>query len=139
MKQRGFTLIEYTAALTIMLVIAGVASSRMSRSALGTREVALRTELATVRTALGNFVSDNQCWPASLSDLTVVRAPDNGYAADGTTVVLIDSRAWRGPYLRQLVNDPLSGTTFTYTPGRSGFIRSSATGTDSNGVSYSGY
>lgn len=139
MKRRGFTLVEYTAALTIMVVIAGLASARMSRSALGTRENALRAELATVRAALGNYVSDNQCWPASLSDLTVTRAPDNGFAADGTTTVTIDSRVWRGPYLRQLVNDPISGTSFTYLPGRSGYIRSSATGTDSNGVSYTAY
>lgn len=137
--RRGITITELLATLTIIGVMAGTMSLMLPQQAQQAREDQMRRDLALVRSALRSFYQDTGFYPDELNDLADSTAPTTARQADGNPGPGYDSRLWRGPYLSQVPVDAVSGAPFTYVPGDSGFVRSSATGTDRQGVAFSSY
>jgi general secretion pathway protein G len=65
----GFTLIELMIVLSIIAILLAVAIPTYSRSIVASRERALRSDLAQLRTAIWRFTFDKQKAPQSLDDL----------------------------------------------------------------------
>lgn len=139
MKKHGFTLAEMIIVLSIIGLISSISVMQFSNQSSKAREEQLRQELQVARTAVKAFYDDTLFYPNSLSDLTSRTAPAN--AANPTTGASssYETARWRGPYLDRVPVDPISRNAFSYTPGDTGFVRSSATGNDSRGVAYSNY
>lgn len=66
---RGFTLLELIIVMAIIAVLLEIAIPIYSRSMLGARERALRTDLATMRQAIWRFTFDKERGPQGLDDL----------------------------------------------------------------------
>ncbi len=135
---RGFTLVNMMLSLGISSMLVSGAVMGIRRHGESAREDQLRRDLLVVRTAVQQFKGDTGLWPQSLTDLSATTAPTLGINRLNATVAL-DSRLWRGPYLRQIPTDPISRGAFGYAAGPSGYVSSSATGADSRGVAYSSY
>lgn len=136
--RRGYTLVNVMLSLGISSMLVSGAVMGIRRHGESAREDQLRRDLLVVRTAVQQFKADTGLWPQSLNDLAISTAPTLGVNRLNATVAL-DSRLWRGPYLRQMPVDPISRGSFGYAAGPSGYVSSSATGADSRGVAYSSY
>ncbi|MCA0361603.1 MAG: prepilin-type N-terminal cleavage/methylation domain-containing protein [Armatimonadetes bacterium] len=142
-RNKGFTLAEMMTAVGIMAVLTAMATPSFVNSFQRSRENALKSDLAVVRSSVQMFFTDTGAFPNSLADLTVTTAPGTGRSRSGASVN-IDFRDWRGPYLATLPSDPISGNAFTYYPSpsgafRAGAVTSSMSGNDSSGVAFSTY
>lgn len=139
MSRKGFTLAEMIIVLGIIGLISAIGVMQFANQSSKAREDQLRQELQVVRTAVKAFCEDTLFYPNSLSDLTSRTAPAN--AANPTTGASssYETARWRGPYLDRVPLDPISRNAFSYTPGDTGFVRSSSSGNDSKGVAYSSY
>ncbi len=73
---------------------------------------ALDSALIELDDALLSFVGDTGCYPASVDDLTATAAPAVGLDSSGNRVELRGE--FRGPYLRQLPEDPLTAKRDTW-------------------------
>ncbi|MDM4767016.1 prepilin-type N-terminal cleavage/methylation domain-containing protein [Pelomonas sp. SE-A7] len=82
---RGFTLIELIVVMAIVALLAGLVAPRYFASLERSREVALKTSLATMRDAIDQYAADRGQYPDSLQ-------------------ALVDAR-----YLRGVPEDPVSG------------------------------
>lgn len=65
----GFTLLELMIVLTIILIIAGMATVRYDRSVQSAKEAALHHDLSVMREAIEQYTLDKQQAPQSLDDL----------------------------------------------------------------------
>lgn len=135
---RAYSMSELLIGLAIAGLLAGTVSFSFSRNSLSAREDQLRRDLHVVRTAVNLFREDTGLWPQNLAALSATSAPAQGVNDLGTNQAL-DSRNWRGPYLRIVPNDPISRSAFTYVSAPNGYVTSSATGNDSRGVPYANY
>lgn len=127
----------------IIALLSAVATPQFIGSYNRSRENALRSNLAVVRSAVAMFYQDTGAFPNALSDLSALTAPANGKNRNGGTAI-IAALDWRGPYLISVPNDNVSNAAFTYYTATSGInsvgtVRSSMTGNDSAGVAFSTY
>jgi general secretion pathway protein G len=138
-RRKGFTLAEMIIVLGIIAMISSVGVIQFTNQASKTREDQLRQDLQVVRTAVKAFYEDTLFYPTTLNDLSSRTAPSS--AANPTTGAgsSYETVRWRGPYLDRVPVDPISRNAFSYLPGDTGFVRSSATGNDSKGVAFSSY
>ena len=72
--QRGFTLIELMAVISIIVILMSVAIPRYQASILRARETVLRDDLYTLRSVIDQYTLDKQKAPQGLQDLV-----DAGY------------------------------------------------------------
>jgi general secretion pathway protein G len=84
--QRGFTLIELMIVMTIILVLATIASVHYRNAVLRSREAVLKTDLKVLNDAINYYTRDKEAAPQSLDDLV------------------------SGQYLGAIPNDPMTQT-----------------------------
>ncbi len=68
-RTRGFTLLELIIVMSIIAILLSIAIPTYSRSLLGARERALRSDLSLLRGAIWKYTLDKQKGPQSLDDL----------------------------------------------------------------------
>ena len=89
-RPRGFTLIELMVVMAIISVLIAIAVPIYQKSLVRAKESVLRNNLFTLRTMIDEYTVDKQQAPAALQDLV----------SDG--------------YLRQIPQDPMTGTDQTW-------------------------
>ncbi len=139
-RKRAFTLVELLIVVIIIAVLAAIAIPKFTNSSLRSKEAALRAELKLLRDGVELFKNDTTCYPAAIGDLALTSAPVNCLNSAGTQIS-IPTGSWKGPYVSNVDNDPVSGNAFNYatTGVNIGKYTSSASGNDSNNVAYSTY
>ena len=163
--KRAFTLVELLIVVIIVAVLAAIAIPRVSNSAKRSKEASLRSHLRIVRNAVDRFFASTGGFPERLSKLSATVSGvsnSNIYLPSGQWGTYSGSDA-PGPFLDSIVGfkvvashhqadgttaggsyatpiDPVSGTPFIYgfANGRC-FVRSSASGNDSNGIAFNSY
>jgi general secretion pathway protein G len=88
--RRGFTLIELTVVLSIIVILAAVALAQYKNSVIYSSEAVLKQDLFRMRDAIDQYYADKGQYPASLDALV----------SDG--------------YLRKLPDDPLTKSSSTW-------------------------
>jgi general secretion pathway protein G len=83
--ERGFTLLEMMAVITIMLVLATMAAGRYDLAAIRAHEAALHQDLDVMNKAIQDYTGDKEAPPTSLDDLVTAQ------------------------YLGRIPNDPMTG------------------------------
>jgi general secretion pathway protein G len=68
-RAEGFTLLELMIVITIIMILATIASGQYNRSVLRSKEAVLKQDLYTMRQAIQQYTLDKQAAPASLDDL----------------------------------------------------------------------
>jgi general secretion pathway protein G len=91
-RSRGFTIIELMIVISIILILVSVALPAYNQSILRARESVLKQNLFTMRSVISQYTLDKQKAPQSLEDLV------------------------SAGYLKQLPNDPMTGTNSTWAP-----------------------
>jgi general secretion pathway protein G len=66
---RGFTLLELTVVIAIIIILATLGAGRYERSVIRAREATLHQDLFVMRQAIQNYTSDKEAGPSSLDDL----------------------------------------------------------------------
>lgn len=90
-SQRGFSLLELLAVVTIMGIIAAIIVPRVAVSSATAKQKVRDHHAATINAAVERFYVDNNVWPANdLSDIGV----DLNYFPDGLPVNPIDGSAY---------------------------------------------
>ncbi len=97
-RRGAFTLVEMLLVITIIGILAALVVPKMMGRSEQAREAAARADLAAIKTALDTYEIDNGSYPKSLQDL--IEAPRN-------------ARAWKGPYVDRLPQDPW-GNPYVY-------------------------
>lgn len=137
LRRKGFTLVELLIVIIIIAVLAAIAIPKFMNSSTRSKESALKADLKLYRNAVELFKNDTGAYPASLSDLTSSSAPSTGKDATGSDKT-ITSADWKGPYLQNVEQDPVSGSAFSYstTSPNVGKVTSSASGNGADGTAY---
>lgn len=139
-SKRAFTLVELLIVIVVLAVLAAIVIPKFTDSGLRSRESSLKSNLKIVRNAIDLFKNDTGAYPASLADLAATSAPANGKDSTGGSKA-ITAGDFKGPYVADVPNDPVSGSAMTYTvtSPNVGKVASSATGNASDGSPYSGW
>ncbi|MBC7897220.1 MAG: type II secretion system major pseudopilin GspG [Cytophagaceae bacterium] len=89
MRRKGFTLLELIVVIIVLGLLVGLVAPQIFGRVGEAKDVAARTQMALLGTALDNFRLDNSSYPLTAQGLVALRVAPAG----GTT--------WRGPYLRK--------------------------------------
>jgi type II secretion system protein G len=140
LNKRAFTLVELLIVIIIIAVLAAIAIPKFANSSLRSKESALKADLKLYRNAVELFKNDTGVYPAALADLAAAAAPANGKDSAGNTKAIV-ATDWKGPYVQDIENDPVSAAAFTYstTSPTVGKLSSSMTGNASDGTAYSSW
>ena len=104
--QRAFTLIELLLVLVILGILAAIVVPKFAGRTEQAREAAAKTQVANFSTALDAFEVDNGYYPKGKSGLNdLVVAPR-------------DAQNWKGPYLKDIPNDPWQKPYVYQAPGK---------------------
>ena len=105
-SQRAFTLIELLLVLVILGILAAIVVPKFAGRTEQAREAAAKTQVANFSTALDAFEVDNGYYPKGKSGLNdLVVAPR-------------DAQNWKGPYLKDIPNDPWQTPYVYQAPGK---------------------
>jgi len=136
-RAAGFTLVEVLLVVAIIILLAMIVIPRLLSPSRKAREAALKAQLHDMRSAIAHFESDCGDNPAALTDL-FGRPADSSRGGGG---VVLDTKAWQGPYLITPHNtvpiDPVTSTTDWAYDGPTGAVHSTSTGNGLNGEPYS--
>jgi len=103
-KNRGFTLVE----IMVVVVIIGIIAASIIPSIMGTPGEAkistAKADVAAIDSAVERFYIHMDRYPTTEEGLKVLVDPPTGD----------DAKQWRGPYVKQLRNDPW-GNPYQYT------------------------
>jgi general secretion pathway protein G len=129
---------ELLIVIIVIAVLAAIALPRFINSGLRSKEASLKADLKLYRNAIQLFTNDTGATPATLADLAATAAPASGLDQAGA-VKTISAADWKGPYIDQVMNDPVGGSAFTYavTSPNVGKVNSSASGNGTDGTAYS--
>jgi general secretion pathway protein G len=125
-QDRGFTLIELMIVISLILILVSISIPVYNQSILRAKESVLKQDLFQLRSLISQYTLDKQKAPTALEDLV------------------------QAGYLKQLPNDPMTGSNSTWTvdqedslmsvdqqdPGISD-VHSGSTATSSDGTAYS--
>lgn len=100
--RNAFTLMELLLAMTILIIMGGLASFAFLNMGTTARMNAMLTQIRTYEKACISYKITNNRFPRSLDDLYTLPS--------GMT-----QRQWGGPYIDKPVNLDLWGSAFTYT------------------------
>jgi general secretion pathway protein G len=67
--ERGFTLIELMIVMSIIVILATIATVHYQKAVLRSREAVLKSDLAVLNRAIQDFTRDKEAAPQSLDDL----------------------------------------------------------------------
>lgn len=105
-SQRAFTLIELLLVLVILGILAAIVVPKFAGRTEQAREAAAKTQVANFSTALDAFEVDDGYYPKGKSGLNdLVVAPR-------------DAQNWKGPYLKDIPNDPWQKPYVYQAPGK---------------------
>lgn len=138
--RRAFTLVELLIVIIIIAVLAAVVVPKFASSTLRSREAALKGHLQYVRGAIERYRATTTLYPATLNDLAASTPPATGLTTDGNSVPLSAAK-FEGPYMESVPVDQVSGSPLNYitTAPNVGKVKSSASGTASDGTLYSSW
>jgi general secretion pathway protein G len=106
---RGFTLIELVVVMTIIAILAGAISLRLTNQARNARRARAVQDIATIETAVDLYTADNGAPPDTQQGLEALRR--------NPTVPPVPKN-WNGPYIKKLSRDPW-GQPYVYrSPGQ---------------------
>lgn len=92
MRRRGFTLLELIVVIIVLGLLAGLVAPQIFGRLGEAKDVAARTQMSLLGTALDNYRLDNGSYPTTDQGLRALREkPVGGVPAPN----------WRGPYLRK--------------------------------------
>ena len=114
-KKRGFTLVELLVVVIIIAILAAIAIPKFTNASLRSKESSLRGELKMLRDGIELYKNDTGGYPAAIGDLQVTSAPANCYNPVSSSLMSIATGTWKGPYVSNVDNDPISNTAFQYT------------------------
>ena len=104
--QRAFTLIELLLVLVILGILAAIVVPKFAGRTEQARQASAVTQIANFSTALDAFEVDNGYYPKGKSGLNdLVVAPR-------------DAQNWKGPYLKEIPNDPWGKPYIYQAPGK---------------------
>ncbi len=90
---RGFTLLELTVVIAIILILLALAAGGYQRSHLRAKEAALKQDLKVMRDAIEQYTLDKQMAPQSLDELVSA-----GYLREVPTDPITQRKDWRVDY-----------------------------------------
>ncbi len=125
-KERGFTLVELLVVVIIIAILAAIAIPKFTNASLRSKESSLKGELKMLRDGVELYKNDIGGYPAAITDLSATTAPTNYYNSVSSALTSITSGTWKGPYVSNVDNDPISNTSFNYTY-TTGVIHASST------------
>jgi general secretion pathway protein G len=107
MSERGFTLIELIATITILLMLTTMAVPLARLQVQRDREVELRRDLRELRQAIDRYkdFSDRQMIPVKVD--TLGYPPDLGTLVDGVTLNGASDTKYK--FIRRIPEDPMTG------------------------------
>lgn len=109
MRRSGFTLLELIVVVIVLGLLAGLVAPQIFGRISEARDVAAKTQMSLIGTALDNYRLDNGAYPTTEQGLGALRERP----ARGTLPT-----NWRGPYLRKDVpQDPWGKPFFYRSPG----------------------
>lgn len=104
-QRRGFTLLELVVVIIVLGLLAALVAPQIFGRVSEAKDVAAKTQMGLIGTALDNYRLDNGAYPSTDQGLAALRAkPALGAAAPN----------WRGPYLRKDVPSDPWGRAFVY-------------------------
>ncbi|MGQ0648784.1 MAG: type II secretion system major pseudopilin GspG [Gemmatimonadaceae bacterium] len=109
MRRPGFTLLELIVVIIVLGLLAGLVAPQIFGRLGEAKDVAAKTQMALIGTALDNYRLDNGSYPSTDQGLKALRErPTTG----------ITPVNWRGPYLRKGVpQDPWNRPYVYRSPG----------------------
>jgi general secretion pathway protein G len=108
MRRSGFTLLELVVVIIVLGLLVALVAPQIFGRVGEARDVAARTQMSLLGTALDNYRLDNGSYPTSAQGLAALRLKPASGAPN-----------WRGPYLRKDVPMDPWGRAFSYaSPGR---------------------
>ncbi len=99
------TLIEMVVVIIVLGLIVGLVAPQVFGRVSEAKDVAAKTQMATLGTALDNYRLDNGRYPVTSQGLRALRESPGGSTAS----------TWRGPYLRKDVPLDPWGRAWVYT------------------------
>ena len=94
-RRDGFTLIEIMVVVVILAVLAATIIPQFMGATTDAKISASKSHIAELESALERFYVNMDRYPTSDEGLRVLSEPPSG-----------DDKKWRGPYIKQLRNDP---------------------------------
>jgi general secretion pathway protein G len=106
LRQRAFTLVEMLLVITIIGILAALVVPKMMGRSEQARFAAAKSDLASIKTSLDAFEVDNGYYPKGKNGLgDLVQMPR-------------DAKAWHGPYLDSVPQDPWGNAYIYEYPGK---------------------
>ncbi len=101
----GFTLLELTVVVAIILILLALAAGGYQRSHLRAKEVALKQNLKVMRDAIEQYTLDKQMAPQSLDELASA-----GYLREVPVDPITQKKDWRVDYENVLLSPEQTAT-----------------------------
>jgi len=136
-KRRGFTLVELLVVVIIIAILAAIAIPKFTNASLRSKESSLKGELKMLRDGVELYKNDVGGYPWNATDLSATTAPVEYYNPVSSALASVVAGTWKGPYVSNVDNDPISNTAFQYTY-TSGVFKASSSdpATASDGSNY---
>ena len=117
-KEAGFTLIELTVVLSIMVILAAVALTQYRNSVVFSKEAVLHQDLFRMRDAIDQYYADKGQWPATIdalvSDNYLRRLPEDPFTRSTTSWQTVAAEADpNNPTAQAGISDIKSGSDMT--------------------------
>jgi type II secretion system protein G len=136
-KKQGFTLVELLVVVIIIAILAAIAIPKFTNASLRSKEASLKGELKMLRDGVELYKNDIGGYPLAMTDLSATTSPTNYYNPNTSASASIVSGTWKGPYVSNVDNDPISNSAFSYTSTTGVFKASASDGTSaSDGSNY---
>lgn len=105
-RQKGFTLVEMLLVLVILATLAAIVVPKFAGRSEQAKETAAQTQIANFEIVLDAFEVDNGFYPKGSDGLDdLVEEPSN-------------AKNWRGPYMKEIPNDPWENEYVYENPGK---------------------